>query len=401
MKQHWRNVMTVARWEFMRYFKWRQQLVSLIIMGVLIGILYGGTTLMDRYRTAQRFDVAVLGMQQLGMDSGERGRLRLINADNAEPDALSSRLQQGELDGILMIEDTHHGRLMVNHEQAWHDELKALLNTEARSSALQEMGISPDEYASLSQSMDLSIEHHGTEDGSSGDSGTRQFALIVLGLLLFATFNSFAYYFASITTEKQQRVSEQILSAIPAQIWVDGKILGLTALGCKSLINVVLWGIAGLATYVVTVGQMPAFEGLLPPADTALLIIAFGLSGLFFWNAILAAIAATIDDPNSSSRSALMMLPIVPVALVFFALDIPGSPYMVFMSWFPPTSWVAMPARHIMEGVAGWELTLSLLLLIVAVWWVRRAAGKIFAAGMLMYGKEPGLRQLLKTLKQG
>ena len=247
----------------------------------------------------------------------------------------------------------------------------------------------------MQQPLSLQVE---LTDSDAENVNARRFAMVVLGLMLFAVFNSFAYYFASITSEKQQRVCEQILSVLPAQVWIDGKIAGLTLYGAKSLLNVAVWAGVGLLAFGFTSGSMPDLSGLLPEAGVVLVVLLFALLGLLFWNSLLAAVASTIDDPNSSSRSSLMLLPIVPVVLVFFALDIASSPFMLAMSWFPPTAWAAMPARHVVEGVAAWELSASLLLMLASVYWVRGAAGRIFASGMLMYGKEPTLRDMTRVL---
>jgi len=399
MKQSLGTVLTVARWEFMRYFKWRQELIGLLIMGSIIGAFYGGVWLMDRYKAGERFEVAAIGLEQLELEAGQYGRLQLIDKSDSDQAVMKERLDAGELDGLLRIENAQEAGLTVASEGGWQDELEALLNQKARELALSEAGISEARYQSWSQPITLSREIRRAGVAAPEGPGSRLFALVVLGLMLFAVFNSFAYYFASITTEKQHRVSEQILSMIPAQAWIDGKILGLTTLGLKSLLNVVLWGVVGLSAFVITSGRLPDLSGLLPPAGTAALIVGFGVLGLLFWNSCLAAIAATIDDPNSSSRSSLMMLPIIPVVLVFFGLDIATSPFMIFMSWFPPTAWAAMPARQVMEGVAAWELIGAFLLLMAAVWWIRLAAGRIFATGMLMYGKEPGLGMLWQAIR--
>ena len=42
----------------------------------------------------------------------------------------------------------------------------------------------------------------------------------------------------------------------------------------------------------------------------------------------------------------------------------------------------------VLTDVAWWELPVALLLLAAGTLLLRRAAGKIFAVGMLMYGKE-------------
>ena len=46
-----------------------------------------------------------------------------------------------------------------------------------------------------------------------------------------------------------------------------------------------------------------------------------------------------------------------------------------------------------------WEMLLSLALLIGAVALMRRAAGKIFGMGILMYGKEPTWTEMLRWVR--
>lgn len=399
MNNSLRKRLVVARWEFMRYFKWRSELVALLLAGALIGLVYGGMWLMDRYKADERFEVAAIGLEHIDLPAAEYQQIQLQAASMQDLPALETRLADEALDGILMIDSPTQARLRADRGAGWHGQLEALLNEAARDQALTRADVSAEQFQHWLNPIGLSVELNATGDAAStrSESNARRFAMVVLGFMLFAVFNSFAYYFASITTEKQQRVCEQILSAIPSQVWIDGKILGLTVLGCKSLINILVWACAGFAVYVITTGEMPEVLSLLPTANVAAVVLMFSLLGLFFWNSILAAVAATIDDPNSSSRSSLMLLPIVPVVLVFFALDISTSPIMLFMSWFPPTAWAAMPARHVIDGVATWELLGSLLLMVGAVYWARGAAGRIFTTGILMYGKEPGWKHMARA----
>ena len=60
-----------------------------------------------------------------------------------------------------------------------------------------------------------------------------------------------------------------------------------------------------------------------------------------------------------------------------------------------------MPTRLVLGEVAAWEFLLAVALLCVGIWFLRRAAGTIFGLGMLMYGKEPSLREMWKWLRQG
>lgn len=45
------------------------------------------------------------------------------------------------------------------------------------------------------------------------------------------------------------------------------------------------------------------------------------------------------------------------------------------------------------------EIVISFLLLIASTWYLRKFAGKIFEISMLMYGKEPTWREILKWVK--
>ncbi len=55
-----------------------------------------------------------------------------------------------------------------------------------------------------------------------------------------------------------------------------------------------------------------------------------------------------------------------------------------------------MPIRLFIGEVAWWELIVCLALLVVGVGLLRRVAGRIFAAGIMLYGKEPTWVEILR-----
>jgi ABC-2 type transport system permease protein len=129
----------------------------------------------------------------------------------------------------------------------------------------------------------------------------------------------------------------------------------------------------------------------------AILLLSFVCGGLalLLWNAFFAAFAATIDDPNTSARTSVMFLPML---FVFMALWVvlrdPDSLVARGLALFPLTSAVALPARAILSDVGSLEILISLVLAEGTIALVRRAAGRVFRAGMLMYGKEPSVREM-------
>jgi ABC-type Na+ efflux pump permease subunit len=70
------------------------------------------------------------------------------------------------------------------------------------------------------------------------------------------------------------------------------------------------------------------------------------------------------------------------------------------LSVLPGTSSTVMSARLVLSDVAGWEVTLALLLLILMTLVFRRLAGKVFTAGILMTGQEPTWGELWRALRR-
>jgi ABC-2 type transport system permease protein len=124
------------------------------------------------------------------------------------------------------------------------------------------------------------------------------------------------------------------------------------------------------------------------------LIVVYGVLGLFFWFAFLGAVAATIDDPHNSTRGSLLFVPMFASGMAYLVLRDADSALSRTFALFPPTAPSAMPVRLMTSEVGALELILSLGLLIGAIAMLRIAAGRIFRAAMLMYGKEPSWAEL-------
>ncbi|MOA41453.1 ABC-2 family transporter protein [compost metagenome] len=92
-------------------------------------------------------------------------------------------------------------------------------------------------------------------------------------------------------------------------------------------------------------------------------------------------------------------LPLV-FAFIFsinFVVNNPDSPISFWMSMIPFFSPVVMMVR-IPYGVAGWELALSMFLLILGFLGTVWLAAKIYRTGILMYGKKVSWKELGKWL---
>jgi ABC-2 type transport system permease protein len=375
----------VAAWEFRRYFKLKQQVISAIITVVAMVAALG---LGRRDSPRAPVDIAVIGPGAAELSELATERLRLRVHSVAEEQDLHAAVGRGELDGLLRISDDYVGsaELVVARRGAWFGELELLLNAHARRVRLAREGVPPEVLQRVLQQADMSLVWH--ELGRPPiDRGVRVIFIIAISFVLMALFTGVSYLFASITGEKQIRVTEQVISAIPAQSWIDGKILGLAALSIVSVINTAL--VIGAVLIVMNGGggfTMPAIAG--DPGAIALVLL-FALLAFFFWFAFMTAVAALIDDPHTSARSSLLFLPMVSSALAFMAIGNPDGGLVRALSLIPPTSATMLPARLLLSEVPPGETVLALALLVAAVLLLRLAAGRVFRIAMLMYGKEP------------
>jgi ABC-2 type transport system permease protein len=78
----------------------------------------------------------------------------------------------------------------------------------------------------------------------------------------------------------------------------------------------------------------------------------------------------------------------------------PDSALMRVMTFVPGCSSAALPARMVVSEVPAWQVPISVALLAAGIWVLRRLAGKVFAAGILSYGKEPSLREVARWLRE-
>lgn len=373
--------MQVARWEFLRYLKLKQQLVGLILTFVMGLVGVGVVRLAQRDADAVR-DVAVIG-SSLALNDTEQ--LRFSSHEPAQLDSLRAAVAAGELAGIVVIEGTDEARLIMRRRAEWSADVRSSLAVARQQQMLGRAGIRPDELARLLAPPEVSVSYEAGSDRE--ERGARVALIILLSLMIFAVFIGMSYIFASITGEKQIRVTEQVVSAIPAQAWIDGKIIGIIGVSLVSVGNTAI--ALGALTALIARGRI-ALPATLGDPLTYIVVIAFTLLGLCFWFAFLAAIAAMIDDPHNSTRGSFLFIPVLATALAFMVRGEPDGTFARVLSLLPPTAPAAMPTRIVAGGaVSAVELLISLALLMGGVWLLRRAAGRVFRLAMLMYGKEP------------
>jgi ABC-2 type transport system permease protein len=276
----------------------------------------------------------------------------------------------------------------------WRAAVESALREQARLERAVAHGLAAPDLASLDRP--LAVRGTSTEPPRRGGSRAERLGVFgILFLIMLVQLSTISYLMIGISGEKQARVTEVVVSAVPAQAWMDGKLVAFTVIG---LIMAVVWAGSAILIAVPFGFALPEVVRPLPLLLTAL----FAVLGLYLYNALFAALMATLQGMQSTSKfqGYFFMLPFVPFFFLGPLMDDPDAGWIAVLSMVPLFSPSLVPARLAAGAVPAWEVALGLALLAAAAWGLRAVAGRIFRVGMLMYGKDLTLPEILRWARE-
>ncbi|MGN6179521.1 MAG: ABC transporter permease, partial [Mucilaginibacter sp.] len=117
-----------------------------------------------------------------------------------------------------------------------------------------------------------------------------------------------------------------------------------------------------------------------------------------FYSALFAAVGSAVDSETETQQ---FMFPITLPLLFTYLLSVsylfqaPDSPLAVWLSMIPLTAPVAMMVR-VPFHVPGWQLAISMSLMVIGFIFTTYIASRIYRVGILMYGKKASYKELAK-----
>ncbi|NNL80071.1 MAG: ABC transporter permease, partial [Flavobacteriaceae bacterium] len=139
----------------------------------------------------------------------------------------------------------------------------------------------------------------------------------------------------------------------------------------------------------------------LPLTNLIVAFILFFIGGYLLYSSLYAAIGAAVDNETDTQQFLMpILIPLILAVYVgaFTVIEDPHGTISTVFSYIPFTSPVVMLMR-IPFGVPIWQQLISLLLLIGTFMFTVWFASKIYRVGILMYGKKPSYKELIKWLK--
>ena len=225
-------------------------------------------------------------------------------------------------------------------------------------------------------------------------AGTNPFLRYIValgfGLVFLMAASTFGGTIAqSVVEEKQTRVVELLISAIPTRVLLAGKVLGNTILAMGQILLLAAIAVVGL----IVTGQDDLLSGIGAPILWFAVFFLFGFILLASLYAAAASMVSRQEDIGSTTMP-LIILVMLPYFLVIFFNDNPVV--LTILSYVPFSAPVGMPMRLFVGEAQWWEALLSLAILIAscvgAIW----VGAKIYENSLLRMGARVKLGEALR-----
>jgi len=211
-----------------------------------------------------------------------------------------------------------------------------------------------------------------------------------------------------VVEEKSNRIVEVMISSVRPFDLMMGKIIGI---GLTGITQLLIWIFVVVGVFVVKDVLFPSKDlsevhSLLQQVsmitsinwiEILVYFLLFFLGGYLIYASLFAMFGAAVDSAQDTQQF------VMPITLIFifalyagmYSMRNPDGPLAFWCSMIPLTSPIVMMVRIPFE-IPLWEKLLSLGILYITIFFVVKFAAKIYRVGILMYGKKPSIKEILK-----
>lgn len=409
-----------------REFLTRVRKKTFIISTLLFPLLYLGLIFGTSYIGAKSSTILKIAVVDSSgkftsakiTEANEAAKSNVLTLVKDDPKKLSENFETQGYDGYVVIPsnimvDKTPGNISIksNRTLGAIPEVQSKLNNIWNDIKYEELGIDMQKRETLTSSH-LNVSAENLKDKNS--NGT--FAMIIgyaAGFLVYFILLIYgSQVMMGVMEEKTNRIAEVMVSSVkPFQLML-GKIVGIALV---ALTQFLLWIAFVFIIFNVSkaaveanpsMGEMvQSAQKVFTSVNMGLLLTLFAfyfLSGFFFYSSIYAAVGSAVNEDVREAQSLSFPITLIIIFAIFMltiAMKDPTSPVAVWTSIIPFTSPIVMMAR-VAYGVPGtvpyWQLALSMALLVASFLFMVWFAGKIYRTGILMYGKKPTWKEMIK-----
>ncbi len=397
----------IFKHEFLQAIKRVGFIVMTLIVPVLALLAIGAFELVTTLTEPSAKEVTTVGyVDEVGIfsDQTDQGLIKLIPFESRE-DATQALVKRDVLEFIIIPSDyTSSGTIQryTLAKELGMPSITAYLIESFLAWNLLKDDVSPEIITSIVSPLNLEV----TRLDETGDIAQEQGNIgNIIIPFIFAMLLSLAFMFGAnslisgLGEEKESRLIQVLFSSVSVRQLLIAKVL---ALGTAGLLQVLVWLIS--APLLLSLASS-SFGGFLSdiqiPANFLFLGVVYFLLGYLLFAVFSVGLGGI--SSNTTEAHSLSMIYILTgfVPLWFFGalINFPNSPIWVVLSIFPITAPVQTMLRLGVSDIPAWQIVISIGVLGLSVIVGLFLSIKIFRMFMLMYGKRPGLAEIIQGLK--
>jgi ABC-2 type transport system permease protein len=401
---------------------------SFIISTILFPLLYLGLIFGTSYiaaKSSRNLRVALIDSsgvfnKALVSQVNQQDSSAYLEYVTGNPDSLMKNYSSLGYDGYIVVPasfsmDSSTNRLSLKTSQT-HGlgsvfQVQAKLNAAWNKVKYEKLGIDEGKTQKLN-SGNISLKEENEKDKNANAAVASTIGYVCGFLIYFILLIYGSQVMMGVMEEKTNRIAEVIVSSIrPFQLML-GKIIGISMV---ALTQFILWIAFIFVIYNVTKasggssnmisGAVENVQSVFASINIPLILFCFAfylLGGFFFYSSLYAAIGSAVNEDMREAQSLafpVTLLVIFSIAMMTTAMADPTGKVAFWASIIPFSSPIVMMARipfGVPATVPWWQLALSMALLIAGFIFTTWFAGKIYRTGILMYGKKPSWKEMIR-----
>ena len=397
----------IFKHEFLHAIKRVGFIVMTLIVPVLALLAIGAFELVTTLTEPSAKEVTTVGyVDEVGIfsDQTDQGLIKLIPFESRE-DATQALVSRDVSEYIVIPSDYTSSGTIQRYTLAKElgiPSITAYLIDSFLAWNLLKDEVSPEIITSIVSPLNVEVtrlDENGAIAQEQGNIGNIIIPFIFAMLLSFALMLGSNSLISGLGEEKESRLIQVLLSSVSVRDLLIAKVL---ALGTAGLLQVLVWLISLPLMLNLASSSFGGFlSDIQIPANFLVLGVVYFVLGyllLAVLSVTLGGISSSTTDAQSLAMFYIMML-FVPLWLGGLLVSFPNNPIWVVLSIFPITAPVQTMLRLGVSDIPAWQIVISIAVLGLSVIVGLFLSIKIFRMFMLMYGKRPGLTEIIQVLK--
>ncbi len=416
--------------EYLSRVRKKSFLITTLVVPLVIIVFYAAIIAISMQGSTEKQHIAVLDEANLfnGKIDSSNKTLAFTFIHHETEKTFINKYEAEGYDGFLYIPgdstSLNSGKFSLHStasaSMTTMSDIEDIINKTMRNKQLLANGIDPAAFDKMAENASLENTVDTKEGSKKNFAGLAYGVSFACGMLIYMMMIIYGtQVMRGVTEEKTNRIAEVMISSVKPFQLMMGKIIGIGAVGLTQfIIWMMLMFLMQMAIPLVFPDLMQqlndtamqnnegmsmaatAMQGLssLPLMKIMLLFLFYFLGGYLTYASIFAAVGSVVSEDQQEAQQLIFPI-LMPIILGFVmmtkAINDPNSSMAVFGSIFPLTSPIVMMGR-ITYDVPVWQLLLSMSLLVFCFIFFTWVTGKIYRTGILMYGKKPSWKEMIK-----